>query len=386
MTGKVYLVGAGPGDPELLTLKAKRLLESADVVVHDRLVDARVLAMVRAEAEMVDVGKHRGTGGQSAQALINEVLVKKARAGKTVVRLKGGDPFVFGRGGEEALALAYANVPFEVVPGVTSAIAATAYAGIPVTHRGVARNFTMVTGSLDASHESGPVDWASLAKTEGTLVVLMGRENLGDITKALVAGGRPTDTPVALVRWGTLPHQRTVVGTLKDIVKRADAAKLEAPVVAVVGEVVKLRETLNWYESQPLFGKRVLVTRTRAQASVLSAMLAERGAMPVEVPTIETVPVESKELDRTLKNIGEHDWVAFTSANAVDAVFARLTALGLDARVFGTARVACIGPGTAQHLKMYGIAADFVPNEYVSESLAEGLGKLGMRDKRVLLV
>jgi len=385
-TGKVYLVGSGPGDPDLLTLKAKRLLEQADVIVHDRLVDARVLAMARPDAEMVDMGKERGTGGQGPQAAINARLVSEARKGRMVVRLKGGDPFVFGRGGEEALALAYANVPFEVVPGVTSAIAVPAYAGIPVTHRGLAAHVTVVTGSQDPSHESGPVDWAGLAKADGTLVVLMGRESLPDIAKALVEGGRPAGTPVALVRWGTLPHQRTVTGTLADIADAADEAKLEPPVVAVIGEVVRLRETLDWYESQPLFGKRVLVTRTRPQAGALSAMLAERGAMPIEVPAIDVIPAPAKELDKALRHAGECDWVTFSSANGVDAVFARLAAMGRDARALGGVRVAAIGPGTAERLRTHGIVANFVPDEFVSESLAEGLGRLDVKSKRVLVV
>ena len=383
--GKVYLVGAGPGDPELLTLKARRLLETADVVIFDRLVDERILAWAKPGAELVDVGKRPGAKGKNAQAGINALLVAKAREGKAVVRLKGGDPFVFGRGGEEALALAYARVPFEVVPGVSSAVAAPAYAGIPITHRGLASNVTVVTGSEDPGKAASAVDWNALAKTRGTLVVLMGRENLRSIADALVEGGLPPATPVALVRWGTKPQQHTLVGTLSGIAGAADAAGVEPPVVAVVGDVVRLRAKLNWFESQPLFGKRVLVTRTRAQAGVLSAMLTERGALPIEVPTIELKPLATKRLDKAIKALDTYDWVVLTSANAVDILFEKFEASGRDARALHGVAVAAIGPATAERLRAKGIVPDLVPDEYISEAVVKGLAKLGIAGKRVLL-
>lgn len=384
-SGKVYLVGAGPGDPTLLTLKAKQLLEQGDVVVYDRLIDIKILSLTRPDAELLDVGKERSTPSRLAQARINERLIAEARNGKKVVRLKGGDPFVFGRGGEEALALSRAKVDFEVVPGISSVVAAAAYAGIPVTHREVASTVTLVTGSEDPTKPGSPVDWPHLAVTEGTLVIVMGRQNLADIAEALVAGGKSKDTPIALVQWGTLPRQQTVVGTLGDISENADEAKLEPPIVAIVGDVVRFRKELNWYESRPLFGKRILVTRTRSQASTLSAMLTDRGAIPMEVPTISILPTDKKDLSESLGNIRNYDWIVFTSANAADAVFRQLETLGLDARVFGGTRVACIGPETAGQLREYGIIADFVPEEYRSEALVEGMGKQDMTGKRILL-
>jgi len=383
--GKVLLIGAGPGDPELLTLKAHRLLETADVVVFDRLVDERILSWVKPGAELLDVGKRPGAKGKNPQADINALLVAKAREGNVVVRLKGGDPFVFGRGGEEALALAYARVPFELVPGVSSAVAAPAYAGIPVTHRGLASNVTVITGSEDPGKAASSVDWEALAKTGGTLVILMGRENLRPIADALAAGGLPSKTPVALVRWGTRPQQRTLVATLGTIANAADQAGVEPPVVAVVGAVVRLRAKLDWFESQPLFSKRVLVTRTRAQAGVLSAMLAGRGALPIEVPAIELKPLASKRLDKAIGGLASYDWIVLTSANAVDILFEKLEAMKRDARALHGVAVAAIGPATADRLRAKGISPDLVPEEYISEAVVKALSKLGIVGKRVLL-
>ena len=269
-TGKVFLVGAGPGDPGLVTVKGVGCIESADVVVFDRLVNKQVLALARGDAELIDVGKLPGGRG-SRQEDINSLLVARARDGKTVVRLKGGDPFVFGRGGEECEALRAEEVPFEVVPGITSAIAAPAYAGIPLTQRGVASSFTVVTGSESPDKSGSAVAWEALAQQEGTLVLLMGWEHLTSIIDSLVTNGRSPATPVALVQWGTEPHQKTVVGTLSDVADKAREAGLSPPIVAVVGDVVGLRERLRWFDNRPLFGKRVLVTRTRSQAGALSA-------------------------------------------------------------------------------------------------------------------
>ncbi|HAL47473.1 MAG: uroporphyrinogen-III C-methyltransferase [SAR202 cluster bacterium] len=383
-TGKVYLVGAGPGDPGLITMKGFRLLQSADVIVFDRLVDSAALAHARDDAEMIDVGKIPGERGRT-QAHINAVLIEKAVEGKTVVRLQGGDPFVFGRGGEEAEDLTEAGVLYEVVPGVTSSIAAAAYAGIPVTHRAVASSFTVVTGNETPDKPQSVLDWNVLASLSGTLVVLMGWRNLPAITQALIRGGKPPDTPVGLVRWGTEPWQQTVTGDLSNIVDRAEAAGLSSPVVTVVGDVVSLRDALKWFDNRPLFGKRVLVTRTRSQSSKLAHRLIELGAMPVEVPTIEILPPESYvELDAELQDLARYDWIAFTSANAVDAVFERLAARQKDARALGSVRVAAIGPATARRLKANGIAADLMPASLVSEALVEAFGDSDLRGKSVL--
>ena len=382
--GTVCLVGAGPGDPGLITVKGLRCLETADVVVHDRLVDERLLARVAGHATIVDVGKARGKT-RKTQEEINELLIAEAAAGRSVVRLKGGDPFIFGRGGEEAEALAEAGIPFEVVPGVTSAVAAPAYAGIPLTHRDIASTVTLVTGSESPSRDDD-TPWAALAGRQGTLVVLMGWDALESIATTLVRAGRPGETPVALVQWGTAPHQRTVVGALSDIVEKAGDAGLAPPVVIVIGDVVRLREKARWYDNRPLFGKRVLVTRSRSQAGSLSELLSREGAQPVEVPTVEIQPLQaSEELDSALKKLAEFDWVVFPSANAVEAVFGRLSVARKDSRAFHGARVAAIGSATADALRGRGIDADFVPQEFVSESVVDGMKPMGIAGAKVLL-
>ena len=383
--GTVYLVGAGPGDPGLITLKGLQCLESADVVVYDRLVDKRLLARASADAEQIDVGKVPGEH-RNPQADINAMLVARARDGKRVVRLKGGDPFVFGRGGEEAEALVEAGIPFEVVPGVTSATAAPAYAGIPLTHRGIASAVTFVTGSESPDKADSAVAWDKLAETGGTLVVMMGWESLDSIATTLIREGRPSETPVALVQWGSQPWQRTVTGTLGDIVERAGQAGLAPPVVAVIGEVVGMRNSLRWYDNRPLFGKRVLVTRSRTQAGALSDLLSREGAQPLEVPTIEIQSLKDHaELDAALNALSTFDWVVFPSDNAVHAVFGRLAAMGRDARAFHSAHVAAIGSATAASLHARGITPDFVPEEFVSESVAEGMKDRISPGERVLL-
>ena len=383
--GKVFLVGAGPGDPGLLTVKGLRCLQSADVVMYDRLVDRRSLSNARADAEMMDVGKVPGDRGRR-QAEINALLIDRARQGKTVVRLQGGDPFVFGRGGEEAEELRRAGVPFEIVPGVTSAIAAPAYAGIPLTQRGVSSSFTVVTGSEAPDKPESSVDWAALARKPGTLVVLMGWESLPAIAEALVHHGMSPDTPVALVMWGTEPWQRTVTGVLTDIVDRARAADLSSPIVAVIGQVVDLREKLRWYDNLPLFGKRVLVTRTRTQASQMSQALEESGALPVEVPTIEIQRLQDyTELDGELRALAGYGWVVFSSTNSVDVVFERLAADGRDARALAGVRVACIGEATSDRLRTNGIAPDLMPGSYVSESMVEAFNGVDVAGQRVLV-
>jgi len=387
--GKVWLVGAGPGDPGLITVVGLERLRQADVVVYDRLVSPRLLEDAREGAELIFVGKVAGKGGHN-QVKINELLVAKAREGKRVVRLKGGDPFVFGRGGEEAEALRAAGVPFEVVPGVTSASAVPAYAGIPVTHRGLASSFAVVTGHEDPGKDEPAVDWGRLATAVDTRVLLMGAQTLPEIVDKLIEGGRPAETPAAVIQSGTTPDQRTVTGTLGDIVRRVQEAGLTAPAITVVGEVVRLRETLAWFEDRPLFGKRVLITRTRRQASALARLLAEEGAVPIELPAIEIEPAvdEAARLRRALDGLrasASGGWVVFTSANAVEVFFGLMRERGLDARAFAGARAAAIGPATADALAERGIIADAVPEEYVAEGVVEALRPHVREGDRVLV-
>jgi uroporphyrinogen III methyltransferase/synthase len=370
----VYLVGAGPGDPGLLTRRGAELLERADVVVYDRLAHPSLLELAPAGAERVNVGKAPGAPGPS-QDEINAVLVDRGQRTQTVVRLKGGDPFVFGRGGEEAEALAAAGVAFEVVPGITSAIAAAAYAGIPVTHRGLATHFTVVTGHEDPAKGTTDTDWASLARAGGTLVILMGAGNLAGITASLIEGGRAPDTPVAAVRWGTMPEQRTIRTTLAD----AAEAGIRAPSAIVVGPVAAL--DLAWFETRPLFGRTVVITRAREQASTLRTRLETLGAEVVELPAIEIEPI-----DFELPALGGYSWLAFTSANGVDAFFDRgLTRAGLDTRALGPLKVAAIGPGTATALEQRGVRADLVPERFVAEALVDVFPVATSENERVLL-
>ena len=384
-SGTVHLVGAGPGDPGLITLRGLECLESADVIVYDRLVDRRLLRYARPQAELVDVGKSPGERGERQQE-INRLLVDRATQDKDVVRLKGGDPFVFGRGGEEAEFLRAHHVPFEVVPGISSALAAPAYAGIPLTHRDLAPSFTVMTGSRARESSKDDDHDQQFVYQGGTLVVLMGWENLVEIVERLVDGDWPPDTPAALVRWGTEPYQQTVVGTLSDIVSRAVDAGLAPPVVAIFGQVVELRKRLRWFDNRPLFGKRVLITRTRVQSSALSKLLVQRGAQPVELPTIVIEePKDYEALDEALGRLRSFDWVIFTSANTVDAVFGRLGALALDTRALGGVRVAAIGAATAASLAGRGIVSDFAPVAFESEGIVEGLSKAGLNGQRVLL-
>ncbi len=351
----VYLVGAGPGDPGLLTRRGAELLARADVVVYDRLASRALLDLAPARATFIDVGKAPGRAAMS-QEEINATLVAHGTEGKHVVRLKGGDPFVFGRGGEEADACIAAGVPFEVVPGVTSAIAAPAYAGIPVTHRRVSTHFTVVTGHEDPTKDTTDTDWDALAKAGGTLVILMGAGRIAEIAKALIAGGRDARTPVAAVRWGTHASQRTTRATLESI---ADAG-VEPPSAIVVGDVAAL--DFAWFERRPLFGRTVVVTRAREQASELTARLEALGAAVVELPAIAVEPV-----DFTVPDLTRYSWAVFTSANGVHALFARLR----DARDLAPVKVAVIGPGTADALAQHGVRADLVPERFVAESLVD---------------
>ena len=385
MTGKVFLVGAGPGDPGLITVKGMRALEEAQVVVYDRLVDPVLLQAVPENAERIFVGKARGRQ-QLTQPEINQLLVDKASQGLSVVRLKGGDPFVFGRGGEEALELKANGLPFEVIPGVTSAIAGPAYAGIPLTHRGISTSLTIVSGSEDPSKPESSVPWKVLAKKGSTLVVLMGWASLEKIIGTLQLEGLPSTTPVALVQWGTWSEQHTVTGNIETILELGKDAGLTPPVVTVIGEVVNLRKELAWFDQRTLFGKRVLITRSRSQASRLRTLLEQAGANTVELPTIQIGPLEDfAALDSTLAKLHEYDWVIFASTNAVDSVFQRLESKSKDARALAGTTVGAIGPATAQALSRRGITADFVPSRPVSEVVLKELSDRNWHGASVLL-
>lgn len=383
--GRVYLVGAGPGDPKLLTLRGKECLEQADVVLYDYLANPALLSHAPDQAERIYVGR-RGKGKYPAQDEINHILVDRAQQGKVVVRLKGGDPFLFGRGGEEAEVLAAAGIDFEVVPGVTAAIAAPAYAGIPVTHRTLASTVTFVTGHEDPDKPTTVLEWPKLASSQGTLVFLMGMKNLTAIVSNLLAEGRASTTPVAIIRWGTRAAQQTVVGTLSDIVGKADAAQLEPPTVIVVGEVVRLRPQLNWFEHRPLFGKRILMTRAKEQAAEMAALLAAYGAEPIAAPTIQIVPpADWAPVDRAIAEMHSYRWVIFTSVNGVIQFMTHLREQGLDARCLAGRTVCCIGPRTAQELEKFGVKADMMPAEYQAEGVLAALAGQSMNDSRVLI-
>jgi uroporphyrinogen III methyltransferase/synthase len=373
--GFVSLVGAGPGDPGLITVKGLERIAEADVIVYDKLANESLLDHARPDAELIYMGKIGG-GPQAGQDAINALLVEKGREGRRVVRLKGGDPYVFGRGGEEGEALRDAGIPFEVVPGVTSAIAVPSYAGIPITHRGLAASFAVVTGHEDPAKEASGINWEHLATGVDTLVFLMGVRTLPEIVQKLTENGRSADTPAAVIRMGTTPEQRTVTGTLRDIVARIEEAGITPPAITVVGEVVRMREALSWFEGRPLFGKRVLITRTRKQASVLARLLADEGAIPVELPAIEIEPVADRsELDAAIGRLaaGAYAWAVFTSANAVEEFFGAVESKGLDARAFGATRVCTIGPATAAALAEHGIRADLVPAQYIAEAVVEAM-------------
>lgn len=384
-TGKVYLVGAGPGDPGLITQKGLTCLAQADVVVYDRLLEERLLDTAPPEAERMYVGKTPSEPTKE-QTEINQLLIKKAKEGKTVVRLKGGDPFVLGRGGEEAEALYNEHIPFEVVPGVSSAIAVPAYAGIPVTHRKMASSLAVITGHEDPSKVDSSIDWTKLATGVDTLVFLMGRQNLPEIVNKLLEHGLSPDTPVAVIEEGTRPEQETVVSRLKDIVHKVKESGLGPPAVIIIGEVVRLREKLRWFDNRPLFGKRILVTRARHQAGALSRLLYERGAQPVELPLIDIQPTtNTKELDQAIQELDQYQWLAFTSANGVAEFFKRLNSLKLDTRVLKGLKIGAIGPATAKSLEARGIVPDYVPEVYTSQGFVTGLKTGGISGERFLL-
>ena len=381
----VYLVGGGPGDPGLITLKAFSLLQSADVIVYDRLINDRLVACAQENAELIPVGKRPGGKGVH-QDNINSTLIEKASEGKSVVRLKGGDPFLFGRGGEEAEALVEAGIKFEIVPGITSAVAVPAYSGIPLTQRGYSSLITITTGSESPDKPESNVPWDVLAGLDGTIVTLMGWEALPSIVESLISNGLEPDTPIALIQMGTTPNQKTVVSTLQNIERDSVKSGLEPPVVTVIGKTVTLHDKLRWFDNRPLFGKRILVTRTGTQAAMLSHLLTQQGANPIEIPTIQIEPLDDNAgLDTILSNISIYDWTVFASTNVVDMVFRRLKALGLDARALHGTKVAAVGPSTEEALRSRGIVADFIPKRIVSDAVVDGLALQGLAGKTVLI-
>ena len=383
--GVVYLVGAGPGDPGLMTARSLALIAEADAIFHDRLIPPGALDGARADAELVYVGKRPGVPSVP-QEEIGERLVAAAKEGKSVVRLKGGDPFVFGRGGEEGEALRAAGVEFEVVPGVTAGVAATAYAGIPVTHRDDASAVAFLTGHENPEKGETTLDWEALARFPGTLVFYMGVKRLAENTAALVAAGRDPDEPAAAVERGTMPGQRTVVASLGTIAAEVEREGIGAPALIVVGRAVRRREQLAWIERRPLHGRTVVVTRARAQASGLAARLRELGAEAVELPAIRIEPrTGSEEVRQAISSLGDYSLVCLTSPNGVRLLFEAMTEAGLDARALAGATVAAIGAGTARALAEHGIAADIVPERFVAEALVERLAGTEVEGRRVLV-
>ena len=383
--GIVYLVGAGPGDPKLITVKGLDCIKNADVIVYDRLSSPRLLSYAKPGAELIYAGKSpvRHTLKQEE---INRVLVSRAKAGRFVTRLKGGDPFVFGRGGEEAEFLLAQGIPFEIVPGVTSGIAVPAYAGIPVTHRDFNSTLAFITGNEDPAKEDTSIQWDKVSTGCGTLVFYMGMSNLPHIVEKLVAYGRPLDTPAAVIRWGTRPEQQTVTGTLADIVAKARAAKMGHPAIIVVGEVVSLREKLQWFEKKPLFGRRILVTRARGQASILAEKIEALGGEPWEFPTIEIVePEDFAPLDRAIAGIESYDWLILTSVNGVRYFMGRMRSRKKDIRRLNKIKIVAIGPKTREEIEKYGIFCEFMPEEFVAEAIIEVLKGEEIKGKKVLL-
>jgi len=385
MKGKVYLVGSGPGDPGLITVKGLECIERADVLIYDFLASPIFLKHAPENAEIIYVGK-KGGDHTLSQEKINSLIVEKAKSGLTVTRLKGGDPFIFGRGGEEAEVLINAEIPFEIVPGVTSAIAAPAYAGIPLTHRKFTSTLAFVTGHEDPLKEESSIDWTALARGIGTIVFLMGVKNLPYITNRLISHGMDPDTPVALIRWGTTPRQTTVTGKLDTISERAKNAGFKPPAVIVVGHVVKLRERMKWFENRPLMGRSIVVTRAREQASELVKRLSDLGAECLECPTIKVAPPDDlKPLDKAIENLSTYDWLIFTSVNGVNFFFNRLFVNNKDVRALSNVHTAVIGPATAKRLFDFGLQSDIVPESYRAESIIKAFAGKDINGKKMLL-
>ncbi|MCI0622246.1 MAG: uroporphyrinogen-III C-methyltransferase [Acidobacteria bacterium] len=385
LTPCVYLIGAGPGDPELMTLKGLRCLQAAGCVVYDSLVNTDLLQHAPADSELIYAGK-RGGSRTVSQEEINALLIDKARSGKVVARLKGGDPFIFGRGGEEAEALAQAGIPFEIVSGVTSGYAAPAYAGIPVTHRDFSPSVAFITGHEDPGKEESLIAWDKIATGIGTLVFFMGVANLPEIISNLIRHGRSPETPIALVKWGTFPRQEVVTGTLATIVGQLKASGLSAPAITVVGDVVGLREKLRWFETRSLFGKRILITRPRQQAEDFSRRLAALGAEVVAFPTIEIRdPTSWEALDQAIRDIEAYQWLVFTSVNGVENFFSRWRQLGRDVRDLKDIRIAAIGPATEKSVAERGLNVEVLPDEFKAEGLLESLKGKALKGARILI-
>lgn len=382
MKGKVFLVGAGPGDYKLLTLKGLECVKKADVIVYDRLANDKILKWAREDCEFIYVGK-KSKYHTKTQDEINEIIAEEALSGKVVTRLKGGDPYVFGRGGEEGEFLLQKGVDFEVVPGITSAIGGLCYAGIPITHRDFASSFHVITGHL--KEEEKELNWNALAKLEGTLVFLMGIANLQSICSNLIKEGKDSKTPVAIVNWAARPYQKVVSGTLEDIYDIAMEANIQPPSLIVVGGVVSLRDKLNFYEQKPLFGKNIIVTRARTQSSRLLDIINDLGGNAIEVPAIKIKEVENNGLDKAIENIKDYTTLVFTSENAVDIFFNKLFSLNKDIRSLSNLKIACIGNATAKAVKEKGIIADFVPEKFVAESLLELLKENLTKEDKVLI-
>lgn len=387
--GTVYLVGAGPGDPGLLTVRGRALLDGCDAIVHDALANPALLPEESREGRggptLYSVGKRGHDVASAKQEEINALLVRLAREGKRVVRLKGGDPFVFGRGSEEAQALVAANIPFEVVPGVTAGIAAPAYAGIPLTHRGLAAAATFVSGHEDPSKPDSQIDWTALAQVGGTIVLYMGVATLRGIADALVAGGLRSETPAAAIEWGTHPQQRTVTATLGTLADAVASAELGAPLITIIGDVVPLREHIAWFDRRPLHGRRVVVTRATAQASSLADALSRLGAEVLTMPATRIEPMDSGPLRAAIERLDDYDWLIFTSQNGVLQFWSTLRASGRDARALAGSRVCAVGPATAEALHARGLAVDCTPERFVAEGVVEALGAGGeMAGRRVL--
>jgi len=383
--GRVYLIGAGPGDPELITLKGIRYLGESDVIVYDNLANSRLLEYCKERAEIVYMGKRKGAHSFN-QGQINEYIVKRAKEGLRVARLKGGDPFVFGRGGEEALYLAQHDIPFEIVPGISSALAVPVYAGIPPTHRDYASSLAIITGHEAPSKKESAINWEKIATGADTLIFLMGMTRLPEIVKNLMENNLPPQTPCALIRNGTYPQQRTLVGTLGNIAALAKENDLKPPAVIVVGKVVELRDKLNWFESKPLFGKRIVVTRARSQASAFVSLLEGLGASILEYPTIKIVPPDDWDpVDKAIENLSNYHWIIFTSVNGVTCFLERLKALGKDIRSLHHSKICSIGPATSESLEKNHLRADICPAEYRAEGIIEALKAEELKGKNILI-
>lgn len=383
--GKVILVGSGPGDPGLLTIKAKETIEKADVLIYDYLANPKFLEYAPPGAEVYYVGK-KGGDHTLPQEEINKLILKEAEEGKIVVRLKGGDPFIFGRGGEEAEELADRGIDFEVVPGVTAGSAASAYAGIPLTHRSFTSTVAFITGHEDPTKPESDIAWDKIATGIGTLVFYMGIKNLPNIVENLLKNGRSPDTPAAVIRWGTTPRQETLIGTLATIVDQTQKSGIKPPAITVVGEVIALKEKLDWFEKKPLFGKNIIVTRAREQASEFAEMLELKGANVIQFPTIDIIPPESWEpIDKAIHCLEEYTWIIFTSVNGVSFFVQRLKENGKDIRDLKGIKICAIGPRTAEGIEKFGVRVDFVPTEYRAEAIIAGLEKNNLKGKKLLL-